>query len=426
MTTLAVRTARAHYAWIILAIGALVSFGALGLARFGYGVILPAMQTSLAMTNTQTGALATANLIGYLTVAVASGALAARYGPRRVIVVGLAVAGAGMLLTGWAQAFLPALVLRGLTGAGSGASNVPVMGLLAAWFAAGRRGLAAGLVVGGSSVGLIVAGPLVPRLLDAYGEAGWRLAWFLFGGTTLALALLSWLALRDRPDELELAPAGPRPERRSLASRSQPSPAESIRRGLPWGQVYRSPVVWRLGFVYAAFGFAYIIYMTFFTKSLMADGGYSQAAAGALFMLLGWLSLVSGLIWGSVSDVIGRQRALISVYLIHAAAYGLFGVWPAAPGFTLSAILFGLAAWSVPAIMAATCGDLLGPRLAPAALGFITLFFGLGQAIGPSVAGAIADAAGTFTPAFALAGIVALLGAASAARLRPVTLAEFV
>jgi hypothetical protein len=111
------------------------------------------------------------------------------------------------------------------------------------------------------------------------------------------------------------------------------------------------------------------------------------------------------------------------VYLVHAAAYGLFSVWPTPPGFTLSAILFGLAAWSVPAIMAATCGDVLGPRLAPAALGFITLFFGLGQAIGPSVAGALADAAGVFTPAFMLASLVALLGAAGAACLRPATLA---
>ena len=37
------------------------------------------------------------------------------------------------------------------------------------------------------------------------------------------------------------------------------------------------------------------------------------------------------------------------------------------------------------------CGDVLGPRLAPAALGFMTLFFGIGQALGPNVAGAIAD-----------------------------------
>jgi len=69
--------------------------------------------------------------------------------------------------------------------------------------------------------------------------------------------------------------------------------------------------------------------------------------------------------------------------------------------------------------MAATCGDVLGPRLAPAALGFITLFFGIGQALGPAVAGAIADASGSFFGPYLLAAGVALLGAIGASLLRP-------
>jgi MFS family permease len=100
-------------------------------------------------------------------------------------------------------------------------------------------------------------------------------------------------------------------------------------------------------------------------------------------------------------------------------AYSLFALWPVPSGFTLSAILFGLTAWSIPAIMAAACGDVLGSRMAPAALGFITLFFGIGQAMGPSIAGALADASGSFFSAFLLAGGVALLGALSASLLSP-------
>jgi MFS family permease len=57
--------------------------------------------------------------------------------------------------------------------------------------------------------------------------------------------------------------------------------------------------------------------------------------------------------------------------------------------------------------------------MAPAALGFITLFFGIGQAVGPSVAGAIADRTGSFAPAFLLAGAVALAGAVGSWVLRP-------
>lgn len=408
-------TPRLHYAWVVLVISTLVVFGSLGLARFGYTVVLPAMQTSLGMDNTQAGMLATSNLIGYTALSVIGGALAARFGPRRVITAGLALAGIGMLLTGLAAGFLPVLVWRVLTGIGSGASNVPVMGLLAAWFASRQRGLAAGIAVAGSSLALIFVGPVVPPLLAAYGENGWRVCWFIFGGITLLLAVGNFLFLRNRPAEKGLSPLGENEAVQLNPPQAGPAPAET----LEWGRVYRAATVWHLGLVYAAFGLAYIIYMTFFTKFLVTEGGYSPAAAGGLFMLMGWFSLLCGLIWGTISDRIGRKPALMMVYLIHVVAFGLFALWPAPPGFTLSAILFGLTAWSIPAIMAATCGDVLGPRLAPAALGFLTLFFGSGQAIGPSLAGAIADAAGSFAPTFLLASAVSLLGALGASMLRP-------
>lgn len=400
-----------HYAWIILAVGTLVVVGSLGLARFGYTMLLPSMQTALAMDNTRAGGLATANLAAYLALAVAGGALASRYGPRVVITIGLAVAALGMALTGLAGSFGEAMVWRALTGLGSGASNVPVMALLSAWFAQRRRGLAAGIGVTGSSLALILLGPLVPRILTGDEENGWRVCWFLFAAVTFGLAVLSWAALRNRPSDIGLRPLG---------ATTDDKPGASAQGGLHWGRVYGSGIVWHVGLIYVAFGFSYMIYMTFFTKYLIAEGGYTKQAAGGLFMLVGWISLPCGLILGWVSDVIGRKGALVIVYLIHTIAFALFALWPSPAGFTISAILFGLSPWTIPAIMAAICGDVLGPRLAPAGLGFITLFFGIGQAAGPIAAGALADAdaSKSFSSAFLLAAGVALLGAIGSFLLR--------
>ena len=406
---------RWHYGWTIAAMGMMVVFGSLGLARFGYAALLPAMQDALGMDNTQAGALATANLAGYLLLSATGGALASRFGPRLVITLGLTTAAAGMVLTGLAYSAPQAALWRAVTGAGSGASNVPVMGLLASWAAARRRGIVTGIGVSGSSLALIVIGPLAPRLLAAGGADGWRLCWFVFGAATLLLAAAAWFMLRNKPSELGLLPLGAAPGDR-------PSPAHAT--ALEWHRVYRSPAVWKMGLVYAAFGFSYIIYMTFFVKRLVADGGYSAEAAGRLFMVMGACSLLSGIVWGNVSDRMGRKAALAIVYLIHAAAFGLFAAPDCPAAFTLSAILFGLTAWSIPAIMAAACGDMLGPVLAPTALGFITLFFGIGQAVGPSVAGAVADASSSFAPAFGVAAAVSLLGALSAARLHPAAAAD--
>jgi MFS family permease len=402
------RIRRIHYAWVIAGVATLAVLGALGLARFGYTLLLPEMQAAMGLSNAETGALATANLAGYTVLSAIGGALAARFGPRAVIALGLATAGAGMALTGLAGGFLPAAAYRALTGLGSGAANVGAMGLLAAWFAARRRGLAAGIAVSGSSLGLIALGPLVPRLVEAYGERGWRISWFLLGAAAFGLAAAAGIFLRNRPAALGLEPLGVVP-----GSVPAAAPAEPLR----WRDVYRSGRVWHLGLVYTAFGFSYIIYMTFFTRHLTGECGYSRTDAGSLFMTMGWVSLSCGLLWGTVSDRIGRKWALVLVYIIQAAAFALFAR-PEPAVLTVSAVLFGLTAWSIPAIMAAACGDVLGPRMAPAALGFVTLFFGIGQAVSPSIAGAIADREKSFSPAFLLAAAVALLGAVMASVLR--------
>jgi MFS family permease len=91
---------------------------------------------------------------------------------------------------------------------------------------------------------------------------------------------------------------------------------------------------------------------------------------------------------------------------------------PSPFGYLVSTILFGLTAWSVPSIIAAAVGDMVGPRLAPAALGFAILIFSVGQALAPPIGGRIADLTGSFTSAFILSAIVAFIGAAGALLIR--------
>ncbi len=296
---------------------------------------------------------------------------------------------------------------------GSGGTNIPVLAIVIAWFAASRRGLATGVTVSGSSFALLVTGLAIPWILERGGLEGWRHAWYWLAGATLLVGALCAVFLRNDPSEKGLSPIGssgpapPRPAATPLL--------ESLR------LVYRSFAVWHLAAIYVLFGFSYIIYATFFVRYLNWEGGFTVAQAGRLWSLVGGLSIASGFIWGALSDRIGRKYGLFFVYFIQFASYITFGLWKSAPGFYASAFLFALTAWSIPAIMAAASGDILGPRLGSAALGFITLFFGLGQALGPFTAGRIADMAGTYTPAFVIAGIASLAGALLSLLLRPLT-----
>jgi sugar phosphate permease len=408
-----------HYGWVILFMSVVTVLGCLGFARFGYTMILPHMKDGLGLTKTQAGNLATGNFVGYLVLAIVGGFLAARYGPRVVISLSMLLIGVAMLLTGLAPNFQMALLWRTLTGVGSGGSNVPAMGLVSAWFGTKRRGLAAGIAAGGSSVGLAITGPLIPFIIDAYGEDGWRYSWYYLGAMTVIIAILCFVLLRNRPEEKGLKAIG--------LERSTPPPpqdrpfgkAQDRASSLQWGLVYKSGAVWHLALIYIMFGFSYIIYATFFADYLTGEAGFTKEAAGRLWMLVGLISFVSGFIWGTISDVIGRKYGLALVYSLQGFCFLIFGLWKATPGYYLSALLFALTAWSIPAIMAATSGDYLGPRLAPAALGFVTVFFGIGQAIGPTLAGYIGDVTGSYTWAFIIAGLAAFVGAGGALSLRP-------
>jgi MFS family permease len=68
--------------------------------------------------------------------------------------------------------------------------------------------------------------------------------------------------------------------------------------------------------------------------------------------------------------------------------------------------------------MAAAAGDFVGSRLAPAGLGFITLFFGIGQALGPALGGYLADATHSFVVPFLFASGISLLGTVSSLYLK--------
>jgi MFS family permease len=185
-----------------------------------------------------------------------------------------------------------------------------------------------------------------------------------------------------------------------------------------WGDVVREKEIWKLGMVYFMFGFSYIIFVTFFVAYLSSEAALTPQKAGQIFAVLGLSSIFSGAIWGSLSDVLGRRYGSLLAYLTIALSFILLAFWRSTPGFYVSSIVFGISLSSIPAIMAAAVGDSMGGRLAPAALGFITLIFGIGQSLGPAVAGWIKDSTGTFAGAFVLSAIISLLGAAGSMLLR--------
>lgn len=383
-----------HYGWIIVASGTLCVFACLGLGRFALGMLLPSMSGPLGLNYSQMGFISTANFVGYLLSVSIAGHVSARMGARQTIIGSLLIVGTSMLLISRCGGFIPIMLLYFFTGVGSGGANIPMMGLVSAWFSRISRGRAAGFIAIGSGFAIILSGRLVPYI-SAHAElGGWRMSWMVLGGMVLAAAIICGTLLRNNPKELGLEPVG--------AALAPPREVAVSPKSL-----FSHGVIYHLGALYFLFGFTYVIYATFVVTSLVRERGYTEAEAGALWSIVGLVSLISGPLFGTLSDKIGRKNGLALVFALQAISYALMATGlPGAPLY-LSIFCYGIAVWSIPSIMAAAVGDYVGSVRAPQAFGLVTSIFALGQISGPAAAGMIAQASGGFSSSFAIAAALA-------------------
>jgi MFS family permease len=339
------------------------------------------------------GYIGTGNFCGYLLAVVLAPQFIRRYRPRAVISGGLVLITIALAALSRCQGFVVPLTLYFLVGMGTGFANIPTMALISHWFRSSRRGTAAGLMIGGNGAAIVLAGFMVPALNRSFGADGWRVGWLVLGVIALAVTLLAAVLIRNHPADLGLEPVGtPQP-----VSAEQLIPREKRGDGL---------LLVRLGLLYLAFGATFMIFGTFIVTTMVRDYGFSEAKAGLYWSWAGLFSLFSGIVFGVLSDRIGRKYGLAIVFAVQTAAYLLAGSRPGSALLLLAIILYGCAVFAIPAIMAAAVGDYLGLSRAATAFATVTVFFAAGQTIGPATAGIIGKASGSFANAYLLAGLI--------------------
>jgi MFS family permease len=386
-----------HYAWVIVVTGMICIVACLGFGRFALGMLLPSMASTLNLSYSQIGFISTGNFIGYLIAVLLCGRIAERTGSRRLIVAALVIIALSMALISRAHHFITILVLYFITGMGSGAANVPVMGLITAWFDRAIRGRAAGFVVIGSGFAIIISGKLIPWVNRMVGPEGWRLNWLILAGMVGTIAIVASFFLKNRPADLGLEPLGGEGKTMTAVSREVRDDRS----------IYRNRTLYLLGSIYFLFGYTYVIYATFIVTTLVKERGFSETIAGNFWSWVGFLSLFSGPIFGTLSDRVGRKAGLMIVFSFQMLAYLLVAAHLPPLFLYLSIGFYGVVAWSIPSIMVAAVSEYVGVDKALAAFGFITFIFGLGQITGPSVAGVLAEKTGSFSSSFAMAAAFA-------------------
>ena len=383
-----------HYAWIIAVTGMLVVFGAVGLARFAFGIILPAMARDLGLGYGQQGILGTSYFLGYLAVLAVMSVfprLVPKFGARRLCTASLLLVAVCLAAISQNRDYLILCLLYGLTGFGSGGAFVPAVSLAAQWFNPSYRGRGAGFIISGAGIGIVVSGFLVPQLQPAFGLADWQLVWLIFAIAVACLGLLAGLLLRDRPADLGLQPLG-----------TANAVTANVRHESGTLQGHW-PILAYLGLIYAIYAATCLTYTTFIVTVMVQDFDVTEASAGVLWAWVGFLSVFSGALFGFISDRLGRRLGMIAALAVQFFAFVLIAFDSGDFGLYLSVLLFGISAWSLVSITAAAAGDYFGTTAAAAGFAALTLMFAIGQSLGPAGAGLLSEITGDFAASFAVA-----------------------
>jgi predicted MFS family arabinose efflux permease len=376
----------------LLSLAAAIS---LGITRFAYGLLLPIMREDLGWSYTLAGAMNTANAMGYLLGALSAPTLMRHWGTARALLVGAVGASVFMAMSGFVRAADALLVQRLLAGVASAWVFI-AGGLLVAQLAARhpqRSGWLLGLYYGGTGWGIAVSALAVPAIVAWSGH--WAGAWW-------ALALICGLAtaLLLRPvRQLHGASTSP------TATASDPA----LVRPLAYAPMLAG---------YGCFGVGYIGYMTF-VIAMLREQGVGTAGWTSFYLCLGLAVVASARIWAGLLDRCreGQALALLNALLGLAALVPAVTALPWA--LLLSGLLFGSVFLSVVASTTAWVRHNLPAAQWAKGITVFTVVFALGQIIGPTWVGAIADGPGGLARGLVVSACVLWLGSALAMLQKP-------
>jgi predicted MFS family arabinose efflux permease len=395
---------------MVLALGAAVS---LGVTRFSYGLLLPAMRADLNWSYTLAGAMNTVNAMGYLLGALSMPRLLKRFDAVEILLFGSALASIFMALTGFFTTAEPLLVQRLLAGIASAWVFV-AGGLLAAQLGAqhtGRSGLILGVYYGGVGLGIVFSSWLVPGV-DYFAHAqahAWTWAWWILA---LGCALATLVLLLKSTAFHRVVQVGP--AKQTAAATDQP---RQHNQHFAW-----SKFTYALA-GYGLFGVGYIGYMTF-VIALLREQAATTSTVTVFYTLLGLGVMASSRIWAGLLDRYNGGQALALLNGLLGCAIVIPAVTTWLPALILSGVLFGGVFLSIVASTTALVRHNLPPAAWATGISAFTVVFAAGQIVGPTMVGWIADGAGGLAQGLLISAFALWLGALLAWRQKPLSLHE--
>jgi predicted MFS family arabinose efflux permease len=285
------------------------------------------------------GTLAATYFYVYTLLQVPVGVLADTLGPRKLLAAGSAIAAIGSLLFALAPIWEVAAIGRTLVGIGVAVAFISILKISAVWFAPERFATLAGVTMFAGNLGAVAAGAPLAWLVTL---TSWRTVFVALALLSGALAIASWLRVRDRPEDLGYP-----------AVHAVPAPAK-----LPWMhaviRVLANRSTWPAFFVNAGVGGSFLAFAGLWAVPFLQQTramSHVHAAQHTSLLLLGVAigSVAIGLISDRLKSRAGVMRIFVLLYTLSWAPWLLGSDWPLwatlawfllmgllIPGFTLS------------------------------------------------------------------------------------------
>ncbi|WP_139789146.1 YbfB/YjiJ family MFS transporter [Manganibacter manganicus] len=354
---------------------------AMGIGRFIYTPILPGMMEELHLSASDAGLIASANYLGYLVGALLAAGGWAHGRERSMMLVGLGGTAVLAALMGVTDAMVPFLVIRFLAGVASAFVMVFLTSIVFSHLAAADRNGLHALHFGGVGLGIAISAALLAVLVTEH--SGWTAGWYWSAIISACGFVAVVLMARGGPLGNGTEGREPRlPKDRSLT---------------------------RVIIAYGLFGFGYVVTATFLIAIVRQDGG-GRVFETMVWLVTGLVGVPSVWVWNRIAARVGLYAAYVLACLVEAVGVAASVSLGGQIGPLLGGVLLGFTFIAATAL-GLQAGRMLAPRAPRRVFALMTASFGVGQIVGPLVAGLLAQWSGSFFVPSIAASIVLLLSA---------------
>ncbi|WP_254525861.1 MFS transporter [Natrinema caseinilyticum] len=413
---------RIYYGWVIAAGCLLMTMVVFG-GSYAFGVFYEAFVDEFAVSRSVLALVFGIQTVFIYVVGVVAGWLVDRHGQRRVVAGSTVVLTAGFVWTAFARSYAELLAAFGVvTAVGMAGLYVVAYATIPLWFDR-RRGTAAGLASAGLGVGLVVVPPVADHFISLF---GWGEAMLVIAGGVGVIMSVVTVLFADDPETVAAETSV-----EFDAAESGPTRADGATEGVRSRRAIIASLPFALAFVGWVFVFAPVYVVLSHIVLYASEIGIGRSIAVGAITIIGLTTTVTRLSVGTVSDRFGRTRTfLVCACLVGIATLGLGSIeWIGARSIRTGAfaglmVLFGVGYGGCGGLVSPQVADLFGSHNLNTLFAAMSVSFAFAGLLAPPLAGLTFDTVGSYTPALAVAGVGAILGAGcvfGAARTVPAT-----